>query len=374
MSIDTGDTGVKDPLFFALAGLPDFSQISDEPFEDDDEEFITTRNKDPESQVLVPKIHPLSEAEEQKYRPLFNKLVDVDKVHKNLRKPDKTESTATLQRKSLAAFRSAHHDFATVCQRFHIHYHLTAVSCDIDDGWEQAFSTNKTFSEWANKNLKFSTKFKLYVHGKEVAQEIEKKPPQPVDARRGELTRELNRLMGEHMPGKVFPKSDDPASIIRDKGWPIRLVLSRPASSLLPEELESGFRCCDDSQKKRWLSDIKEGHFFIEKIPPSELPPKQKTTKKNPANKRNLKLLPKPQRPLLRSLKALKINQSVILIILKQPWVKATLKQKLSSKKSAKETRVNSEEEEESTEGSEEEEEDPTHDLSDSEPESDSDA
>lgn len=50
---------------------------------------------------------------------------------------------------------------------------------------------------WADDNLKFSTKFKYYIHGKVVAEEIEKKITQPVDARRGELTRALNNLMGE---------------------------------------------------------------------------------------------------------------------------------------------------------------------------------
>lgn len=124
--------------------------------------------------------------------------------------------------------------------------------------------------------MKLSTKFKYYIHGKAVAQDIEKKVPHPVDARRGELTRELNRLLsqffqststsisdlhrhhlpnphplliinqGVHMPGKAFPKSDNPYEVIEDKGWPIRLILTRPDSLLLPEELALGFRNCDD--------------------------------------------------------------------------------------------------------------------------------
>lgn len=65
------------------------------------------------------------------------------------------------------------------------------------DGWNQVFSTNKAFSEWANDENKFTQKFKYYIHGKVVASKIEKKAAQPVDARRGELTRELNRLMSK---------------------------------------------------------------------------------------------------------------------------------------------------------------------------------
>ncbi|KAH9807110.1 hypothetical protein DFH28DRAFT_1140348 [Melampsora americana] len=84
----------------------------------------------------------------------------------------------------------------------------------------------------------------------------------------------------EHIPEKVFPKKDDPAGVIKSQGWPIRLVLKRPDSALLPEELDLGFRLCDDGQKKKWLSDIKNGLFYIEKIPPSEFVPPQKGNKK----------------------------------------------------------------------------------------------
>ncbi|EGF97714.1 uncharacterized protein MELLADRAFT_84516 [Melampsora larici-populina 98AG31] len=255
-------------MWYAKTKLPDLS-LSNEDFivemEDDDGEII--ENKNPAAQVTAPKIHQLSESDELKYRPIFEELVDIDKVHANHGKPESTDSMQTMQLKSLAAFRSAHHDFATVCQRFHIHYHLTALSCDVEDGWMQVFSTNKTFSTWADENLKLSTKFKYYVHGKVVAQEIEKKAPQPVDARRGELTRELNKMLinhccvkfttqGIHMPGKIFPKTGNPFKVIADKGWPIRLNLKRPESLLLPEELALGFHDCYDALKRNWLSDI----------------------------------------------------------------------------------------------------------------------
>ncbi|EGG04817.1 uncharacterized protein MELLADRAFT_72302 [Melampsora larici-populina 98AG31] len=173
----------------------------------------------------------------------------------------------------------------------------------------QVYSTNKSFSEWADKQMKLSTKFQYYVHGKTVANEIEKKPPQPVDARRGELTRELNKLIGElfsllvqtitslimlfdlfvlqakHLPGKVFPKKDHPVQILADRGWPVRIV-AQPNCSLLPEELDLGFRDCDDLQKKKWLSDIANGLFDVEKIPASELVSQKKQKKRKRSNKK----------------------------------------------------------------------------------------
>ncbi|EGG06548.1 uncharacterized protein MELLADRAFT_86363 [Melampsora larici-populina 98AG31] len=287
----------RDPFFFALAKLPDLSLSNEDhvQLEDDNGEIIDNHN--PAAQVSAPKIHQLCKSDEIKYRPIYEDLVDVEKVHANHGKPESTDSMQTMQLKSLAAFRAAHHDFATVCQRFHIHYHLTALSCDVEDGWNRVLSTDKTFSTWAEENLKLSTKFKYYVHGKVVAQEIEKKLPQPVDARRGELTRELNKLLinqycvtsttqDVHMPGKIFPKTGNPFEVIADKGWPIRLNLKRPESLLLPEELALGFRDCNDALKKNWLSDIQSGHFTIEKIPASEIitmkrKPKNKSSKKS---------------------------------------------------------------------------------------------
>ncbi|KAH9809613.1 hypothetical protein DFH28DRAFT_904323 [Melampsora americana] len=294
----------KDPFFFALAKLPDLSlaKLPDSSsstgghVELEDEDVEMNEIEDPRAQVSAPKIHQLSEADEAKYQPIFEELVDIEKLHANHGKPESTDSMATMQLKSLAAFRAAHHDFATVSQRFHIHYHLTALSCDVEDGWVQVFSTNKSFSKWADENMKLSQKFKYYVHGKAVAQEIERKVPQPVDARRAELTRELNKLLGKwylslitiqdvHMPGKAFPKSNNPLEVIADKGWPIRVILKRPDSQLLPEELALGFRNCEDSQKKKWLSDIRNGHFTIEKIPASEIVPRP--SKKNKSSKKN---------------------------------------------------------------------------------------
>ncbi|KAH9810998.1 hypothetical protein DFH28DRAFT_932176 [Melampsora americana] len=140
------------PFFFALEKLPDLS-LSNEDH--------VVESEDDGQLVSAPKIHQLSEANESKYLLIFNELVEIEKVHANHGKPGLTESMATMQLKSLAAFRAAHYAM---------------------------------FSTWADDNLKLSRKFKYYVHGKAVAQAIEKKQPQAVDAHRGELTRELNKL------------------------------------------------------------------------------------------------------------------------------------------------------------------------------------
>ncbi|KAH9810647.1 hypothetical protein DFH28DRAFT_902725 [Melampsora americana] len=197
----------KSPYFFALAKLPDLSKSSvvSEEVESDDQDI---NEEDISAQVSPPAVHQLSEEEELLYRPIFDKLVDVEKVQLNHGKPESSDTIASLQLKSLAAFRVAHHNFATACQRFHIHYYLAALSCDItNDGWNEVYSTNKSFAEWANENMSLTTKFKYYIHGKAVAREIERKPSQPVDARRGELTRELNYLSQNQRSCGCYKKS-----------------------------------------------------------------------------------------------------------------------------------------------------------------------
>ncbi|KAH9809252.1 hypothetical protein DFH28DRAFT_1133930 [Melampsora americana] len=96
-----------------------------------------------------------------------------------------------------------------------------------------------------------------------------------------------------HIPGKVFPKSGNPYEVIAAKGWPIRLNLKQPESLLLPEELALGFRDCNDALKKKWLTDIQNGHFTIEKIPASEMI----TMKRQHKNKSSKKQISKSTQP-----------------------------------------------------------------------------
>ncbi|EGG05196.1 uncharacterized protein MELLADRAFT_88277 [Melampsora larici-populina 98AG31] len=268
----------EDPYFFALAKLPDWSK---QPADTNScgEEI----EEDQAAQVSAPQVHQLSEDERQKYQPLFDKLVDVQKVHTTHGEPTSSDSVSTLQLKSLAAFRKAHHSFAVECQRFHINYYLTAASCDSQDGWSEVACTNAKFADWALDVSKVPEKFKVYVHGLAAAMEIENKKPQPTDARRGLLTRKLNNLM--IMPGQKFPKVPDPASKFLEKGWPVQIVRDEAKSTLQGFQLLRGFRGCDDRMKQSWLSDIDNGYFKLQKIPESEMLPRS-TKSKKPSKKR----------------------------------------------------------------------------------------
>ncbi|EGG01336.1 uncharacterized protein MELLADRAFT_92582 [Melampsora larici-populina 98AG31] len=188
----------KDPYFFALANLPDYSTAvvgNDQGGEgDNDKNGINTNQFD--STTPAPKVHQLSEEEKAKYQPLFEKLVNVEKLHLSHGKPEKSTSVATLQKRSLVAVRKAHHDFSVICQQHHISYYLTSASCGGVDGWSQTFSNNIKFADWALKTPKIPSKFTTYIHGQEVAKEIEAKVPQASDERKSRLTHQLNEMFG----------------------------------------------------------------------------------------------------------------------------------------------------------------------------------
>jgi hypothetical protein len=95
-----------------LANLPDLSNIplddDDEPLETKDEE-INTSLQHIDNSTVAPTVHKLSDEEKSKYQPLFNDLVDAEKLHLCHGKPAPTTSVATLQKKSLVELRKAHH-------------------------------------------------------------------------------------------------------------------------------------------------------------------------------------------------------------------------------------------------------------------------
>ncbi|KAH9817298.1 hypothetical protein DFH28DRAFT_890079 [Melampsora americana] len=258
-------TVFKDPYFFALANLPDLSNLNDEESDEPDTEDFSFQHLD--ASTPAPKVHQLDEAERLKYLPIYNELVDIPKLHLCHGRPEPTSSVATLQKKSLAELRKAHHNFAVVCQRYQITYYLTAVSCGSTEGWSQVFSNNTAFAQWAMKDAKVPCKFSSYIHGKSISQEIEgAKYRQPSDERRTQLVHRLNSLVGTVSVGNIFPKVPDPQGEMDRRGWGIRIV-QKDGSLLSEDALKQGHRAAKDATIRLWLKDIEEKRFVIEVDP-----------------------------------------------------------------------------------------------------------
>ncbi|KAH9819433.1 hypothetical protein DFH28DRAFT_1145117 [Melampsora americana] len=261
----------RDPYFFALAGLPDYSSSDNidpnDNVEEDTANGVNVQQFD--APALPPAIHQLSDSDKQKYQPLFDRLVNVEKVHLCHGKPEPSPSIATQQKRSLLAVKKAHQDFSVVCQRYQISYYLTSASCGGVNGWSQTFSNNLDFAKWELEANHIPTKFANYVHGKEVAREIEAKRAQPSDERKSQLGSVLNKLMFAQC-GEKFPKVRDPVSHIQKKKWNVRIV-QKEGSLLSSEALLVGHRKATDVIVKAWTKDIENGNFIIEKILQSEV-------------------------------------------------------------------------------------------------------
>ncbi|EGF97780.1 uncharacterized protein MELLADRAFT_84465 [Melampsora larici-populina 98AG31] len=264
---------VEYPFFFALANLPDLSNIpgiEDEPIENEDE--VNLQHLD--DSISAPPVHQLTHEERQKYQPLFDELVNVEKLHLCHGQPSPTSSVATLQKRSLVELCKAHHAFAVVCQRFQITYYLAGVSCGSTEGWTQVFSNNTSFATWASSDdVKVPQTLASYIHGQSAAKKVEgSKPQQPSDERKTRLGRELNILYRALMKEGTFPKCEDPEGELKSGNLLIRIV-QKPGSNLSKSELEAGHCLARSSTVKSWLRDIKEGYFLLESIPESEREP-----------------------------------------------------------------------------------------------------
>ncbi|EGG11803.1 uncharacterized protein MELLADRAFT_90762 [Melampsora larici-populina 98AG31] len=254
----------RDPYFFALADLPDYA--SHDPEEEntdvDEENGVNVQSFD--TVTPAPQVYKLSDAEKDKYQPLFDELVNIEKVHLCHGKPEPLPTIATLQKKSLIAVKKAHHDFAVVCQQNQIAYYLTTASCGGVDGWSQTYSNDVWFAKWAVDTAQVPQKFSTYIHGKDTAKEIEGSTRQPSDQGRSLLGKRLNEMLGVHVRGGVFPKKPNPVAAIEAKGWPVKIV--QKAGSMLNRcDLDIGHRKVPYAVVKLWSKDIENGNFTIVK-------------------------------------------------------------------------------------------------------------
>lgn len=102
----------RDPYFFALANLPDYANqdLEDHTTEVSGEDKTGVNVQEFDTTTRAPQVYKLTDEAKEKYQPIFNRLVNVEKVHMCHGKPEPSPSVATLQKKSLVAVKKAHHN------------------------------------------------------------------------------------------------------------------------------------------------------------------------------------------------------------------------------------------------------------------------
>ncbi|EGF98961.1 uncharacterized protein MELLADRAFT_95018 [Melampsora larici-populina 98AG31] len=254
----------RDPYFFALANLPDLSNV---PGGDDDLPDTDDGDKTPLQHL--------------------DQTTNAPQLHVCHGKPAPSTSVATIQKKSFVELRKAHHAFAVICQQYQVTYYLAAVSCGSTEGWTQVFSNNSNFAKWAHDDVKVPQTLSSYIHGQSAAKIVKgpSKPQQPSDERKSRLGKQLNGLVDVIFRGHKFPKCGFPEEEMKERGLSVRLV-QKEGSLLSKEELDAGHHRAKGPTIKSWLEDIKNGVFLVERVERTsesgmnkESVPKQQTRK-----------------------------------------------------------------------------------------------
>ncbi|EGG03380.1 uncharacterized protein MELLADRAFT_90088 [Melampsora larici-populina 98AG31] len=144
----------KSPMFFALGGYPDYSAIT---FSDDDSS---------DAAVLIPEVPKLSEADELRYRPIYNKLVNTKKVDRDWELNKSASSAAKEEKRSLLSFKKIAQQLERDRQQLGMDYYIIACSNNGGEGWCREHSSNEDIVRWVGEKAQLPRVFQLYCqHG-----------------------------------------------------------------------------------------------------------------------------------------------------------------------------------------------------------------
>ncbi|KAH9809782.1 hypothetical protein DFH28DRAFT_904164 [Melampsora americana] len=252
------------PIFYALGGYPDYSSV------------IVTEDENVfgDASILVPEVPKLSPEDEARYRPIYEKLVDLDKVARDRMLNTPAVSTQREERRSLQCFKK-------IAQ--HVNYYVIACSNgNSGNGWCREYTSRDEMAEWVSKKAQFEQVFPLFCqHGSTfeairdvlaaknapiVAQKHKNQSDIDKTALRAKLNNMLKDVVGEALyPTRGFPQVPNPLAVIKERRIPI-VVERAPDSAMSEEEFSKGFTAMDTKARRHWLSDIQEGKFTMKKV------------------------------------------------------------------------------------------------------------
>ncbi|EGG10270.1 uncharacterized protein MELLADRAFT_94567 [Melampsora larici-populina 98AG31] len=278
-------------VFYALGGYPDYSAIS---ISDDADVFG-------DSSALVPEVPKLSPADENRYRPLYEKLVDQDKVARDRELHTPGSSACKEEKRSLQSFKKIALQLARDHQLFGMDYYIIACSNNnTGEGWCREYTSRDEISQWVKTKAQMQHVFPLYCQHESTIEEIKanaaanstsaksKRPKNQSDMDKAELVGLLNQLLIDVLgdPDKVFPKIPNPLQALKDRKIPVTIERA-PDSTMTLEEFEKGFSGMDTKARRHWISDIKTCKFTVKKeeSPPSASVATNQSAESNPTTR-----------------------------------------------------------------------------------------
>ncbi|EGG06880.1 uncharacterized protein MELLADRAFT_86318 [Melampsora larici-populina 98AG31] len=254
-------------IFFSLGGYPDYSSI-----------VIPEDNVHGDSEILVPEVPKLAPEEEELYRPIYNRLVDQDKVTRDRELNTPSNSSRKEEKRSLQCIKKIAQHLARDHQLVGLEYYLIACSnTTVGGGWCREYTSRDEISTWVSTKANLQEVFPLYCQHRATIEEVntvaakakpnDPKPPNKSDQDKKKLGGLLNKmvddLIGYH-PAHGFPRVPDPVWAITDRKIPI-IVERDDDSEMTPEEFSLGFNGMNARARRHWLADIDSGKFRIKK-------------------------------------------------------------------------------------------------------------
>ncbi|KAH9820211.1 hypothetical protein DFH28DRAFT_1122041 [Melampsora americana] len=264
-------------IFYALGGYPDYSSV--------------TVTEDPnvfgDSSILVPEVPKLSTEDENRYRPIYEKLVDLKKVDRDRKLNTAAASNAKEEKRSLQSIKKIAQQLARDQQLMGVDYYLIACSNNnTGGGWCQEFTTRDEISKWVQSRAQLQRVFPLYCQNGEILDEIKAVAAQnqpfgtqnvsnnraDIDKKTlgGKLSEMLEAVLG-YKPGvgRGFPRTPNPIEGIKGRKLPI-IVERASDSTMTDEQFQKGFTGMDAKERRKWIDDINSGKFKIRKLTSNE--------------------------------------------------------------------------------------------------------
>ncbi|KAH9807764.1 hypothetical protein DFH28DRAFT_1137911 [Melampsora americana] len=270
-------------IFYALAGVPNPLELETEEGKVDIDQDEHEHSED--SFVPIPQVCKLTVEEDELYRPIYERRVDLKKVENQLGNPSAGPSKAQLQRKSKTAIERIAHQLSCEAHRLDFAYYLVATSTITPNklaelGWLEEYTTHPQVATWANKTCCLATVFATYSQGESMAKAItlatanrkakrqrsdKQQPSDKIKVDLGRLLAALTYKTLGYLPTQSFPQTADPVAELKKRSLPISIVLTE-GSRLTDEKLKVGFKKMRSVTRLEWLNDISDGHFCLIKL------------------------------------------------------------------------------------------------------------